>query len=161
MGVKLARALEAQVVAFTTSAAKAKEAHRLGADDVVVSTDAAELAKRAGTLDFILDTVAASHDLDTYISLLKRDGTLALVGAPATPHPSPAVFDLLLRRRSIAGSAIGGIAETQEMLDFCAARNIVSDTEMIPIQDIEKAYARLRRGDVRYRFVIDMQTLGR
>jgi uncharacterized zinc-type alcohol dehydrogenase-like protein len=97
--------------------------------------------------------------LDAYIKLLKRDGTLSLVGAPATPHPSPAIFDLLLRRRSIAGSAIGGIPETQEMLDFCAARNIVSDIEMIAMADIEKAYARLLRGDVRYRFVIDMQTL--
>jgi alcohol dehydrogenase (NADP+) len=161
MGVKLARALEAHVVAFTTSTAKAKEARRLGADEVVVSTDASDLTRRAGTLDFILDTVAASHDLDTYIKLLKRDGTLALVGAPATPHPSPAIFNLLLGRRSIAGSAIGGIAETQEMLDFCAARNIVSDIEMIAMQDIEKAYARLLRGDVRYRFVIDMQPPGR
>ncbi|MGB6604736.1 MAG: NAD(P)-dependent alcohol dehydrogenase [Steroidobacteraceae bacterium] len=160
MGVKLARALEAHVVAFTTSAAKAQEARRLGADEVVVSTEASELARREGTLDFILDTVAASHDLDTYIKLLKRDGALTLVGAPATPHPSPAVFNLLLRRRSIAGSAIGGIAETQEMLDFCAARNIVSDIEMIAMADIEKAYARLLRGDVRYRFVIDMQTVG-
>jgi uncharacterized zinc-type alcohol dehydrogenase-like protein len=161
MGLKLARALEAHVVAFTTSAAKAKEALRLGADEVVVSTDQAALAKHSGRLDFILDTVSASHDLDTYIKLLKRDGTLALVGAPATPHPSPAIFNLLLGRRSIAGSAIGGIAETQEMLDFCAARNIVSDIEMIAIQDIEKAYARLLKGDVRYRFVIDMQTLRR
>jgi alcohol dehydrogenase (NADP+) len=161
MGIKLARALEARVVAFTTSAAKAKEARRLGADEIVVSTDAGELAKREGTLDFILDTAAASHNLDPYIKLLKRDGALALVGAPATPHPSPAVFNLLLRRRSIAGSAIGGIAETQEMLDFCAARNIVSDIEMIAMADIEKAYARLLRGDVRYRFVIDMQTGGR
>jgi alcohol dehydrogenase (NADP+) len=159
MGLKLARALEAHVVAFTTSAAKAREALRLGADEVVVSTDQPALAKHSGRLDFILDTVSASHDLDTYIKLLKRDGTLALVGAPATPHPSPAIFNLLLGRRSIAGSAIGGIAETQEMLDFCAARNIVSDIEMIAIQDIEKAYARLLKGDVRYRFVIDMQTL--
>jgi alcohol dehydrogenase (NADP+) len=159
MGLKLARALEAHVVAFTTSPAKGKEALKLGADEVVVSTNASDLAKRAGTFDFILDTVSASHDLDAYIKLLKRDGTLTLVGAPATPHPSPAIFDLLLRRRSIAGSAIGGIPETQEMLDFCAARNIVSDIEMIAMADIEKAYARLLRGDVRYRFVIDMQTL--
>ncbi len=161
MGLKLARALEAHVVAFTTSAAKAKEALRLGADEVVVSTDQAALATHSGRLDFILDTVSASHDLDAYVKLLKRDGTLALVGAPATPHPSPAIFNLLLGRRSIAGSAIGGIAETQEMLDFCAARNIVSDIDMIAIQDIEKAYARLLKGDVRYRFVIDMQTLRR
>jgi uncharacterized zinc-type alcohol dehydrogenase-like protein len=159
MGVKLARALEAHVVAFTTSPAKGKEALRLGADEVVVSTDAADMSRRAGTFDFILDTVSASHDLDAYVKLLKREGTLTLVGAPATPHPSPAIFNLLLGRRSIAGSAIGGIAETQEMLDFCASRNIVSDIEMIAMADIETAYARLLRGDVRYRFVIDMQTL--
>jgi alcohol dehydrogenase (NADP+) len=159
MGVKLARALEAHVVAFTTSPAKSSAALKLGADEVVVSTNATDMAKRAGTFDFILDTVSASHDLDDYVKLLKRDATLALVGAPATPHPSPAIFNLLLRRRSIAGSAIGGIRETQEMLDFCAARNIVSDIEQIAMQDIEQAYARLLRGDVRYRFVIDMQTL--
>jgi alcohol dehydrogenase (NADP+) len=159
MGVKLARALEAHVVAFTTSPAKGAEALKLGADEVVVSTNAADMAKRSGTFDFILDTVSVSHDLDAYIKLLKRDGALTLVGAPATPHPSPAIFNLLLRRRSIAGSAIGGIEETQEMLDFCAARNIVSDIEQISMHDVEKAYARLLRGDVRYRFVIDMQTL--
>jgi uncharacterized zinc-type alcohol dehydrogenase-like protein len=159
MGVKLARALEAHVVAFTTSPAKGKEALKLGADEVVVSTNAADMSQRAGTCDFILDTVSASHDLDAYVKLLKRDGTLTLVGAPATAHPSPAIFNLLLRRRSIAGSAIGGIRETQEMLDFCAARKIVSEIEMIGMAEIEKAYARLLRGDVRYRFVIDMQTL--
>jgi len=159
MGVKLARALEAHVVAFTTSPAKGKEALKLGADEVVVSTNAADMSQRAGTCDFILDTVSASHDLDTYVKLLKRDGTLTLVGAPATAHPSPAVFNLLLRRRSIAGSAIGGIRETQEMLDFCADRKIVSEIEMIGMAEIEKAYARLLRGDVRYRFVIDMRTL--
>jgi uncharacterized zinc-type alcohol dehydrogenase-like protein len=159
MGVKLARALEAHVVAFTTSPAKGKEALKLGADEVVVSTNAADMSQRTGTCDFILDTVSASHDLDAYVKLLKRDGTLTLVGAPATAHPSPAVFNLLLRRRSIAGSAIGGIRETQEMLDFCADRKIVSEIEMIGMAEIEKAYARLLRGDVRYRFVIDMQTL--
>jgi uncharacterized zinc-type alcohol dehydrogenase-like protein len=159
MGVKLARALEAHVVAFTTSPAKGKEALKLGAHEVVVSTDAREMSRRAGSFDFILDTVSVSHDLDTYVKLLKRDGALTLVGAPPTPHPSPAIFNMLLRRRSIGGSAIGGIAETQEMLDFCAARNIVSDIEMIAMADIEQAYARLLRGDVRYRFVIDMQTL--
>jgi uncharacterized zinc-type alcohol dehydrogenase-like protein len=159
MGVKLARALEAHVVAFTTSPAKGKEALKLGADEVVVSTNAADMSQRAGTCDFILDTVSASHDLDAYVKLLKRDGTLTLVGAPATAHPSPAVFNLLLRRRSIAGSAIGGIRETQEMLDFCADRKIVSEIEMIGMAEIEKAYARLLRGDVRYRFVIDMRTL--
>src|SRR5579863_7948243 len=160
LGVKLARALEAHVVAFTTSAAKGQEARRLGADEVVICTDGAQMARLAGSVDFILDTVSVAHDLDSYVKLLKRDGTLTLVGAPATPHPSPAIFNLLLGRRSIAGSAIGGIA-TQEMLDFCAARNIVADIEMIAMQDIEKAYARLARGDVRYRFVIDMQTLRR
>lgn len=159
MGVKLARALEAHVIAFTTSSSKAAQALKLGADEVVVSTNTADMAKHSGKLDFILDTVSLSHDLDAYIRLLKRDGTLTLVGAPATPHPSPAIFNLLLRRRSIAGSGIGGIEETQEMLDFCAARNIVSDIEQIAMQDIEQAYARLLRGDVRYRFVIDMQTL--
>jgi len=159
MGVKLARALEAHVVAFTTSPAKGKEALKLGADEVVVSTNAADMSQRAGTCDFILDTVSASHDLDAYVKLLKRDGTLTLVGAPATAHPSPAIFNLLLRRRSIAGSAIGGIRETQEMLDFCADRKIVSEIEMIGMAEIEKAYARLLRGDVRYRFVIDMRTL--
>ncbi len=159
MGVKLARALEAHVVAFTTSPAKGAEALKLGADEVVVSTNTSDMAKRAGTFDFILDTVSVSHNLDAYIKLLKRDGTLTLVGAPATPHPSPAIFNLLLRRRSVAGSGIGGIPETQEMLDFCAARRIVSDIEMIAMADIENAYARLLRGDVRYRFVIDMHTL--
>jgi alcohol dehydrogenase (NADP+) len=159
MGVKLARALEAHVVAFTTSPSKSKAALKLGADEVVVSSNEDEMGRRAGTFDFILDTVAVSHDLNAYARLLKRDGTLTLVGAPATPHPSPSIFDLLLRRRSIAGSAIGGIAETQEMLDFCAARNIVSDIETIAMADIEKAYARMLRGDVRYRFVIDMATL--
>lgn len=159
MGVKLARALEAHVVAFTTSPAKGKEALKLGADEVVLSTNAADMSRRSGTCDFILDTVSASHDLDAYVKLLKRDGTLTLVGAPATAHPSPAVFNLLLRRRSIAGSAIGGIRETQEMLDFCADRKIVSEIERIGMAEIEKAYARLLRGDVRYRFVIDMQTL--
>ena len=126
---------------------------------MILSTDAADMSRRTGTFDFILDTVSVSHDLDAYVKLLKREGTLTLVGAPATPHPSPSIFNLLLRRRSIAGSAIGGIAETQEMLDFCASRNIVSDIEMIAMADIEKAYARLLRADVRYRFVIDMQTL--
>jgi alcohol dehydrogenase (NADP+) len=159
MGVKLARALEAHVVAFTTSPGKRAEALKLGADEAVVSTDGREMERRAGQFDFILDTVSASHNLDTYVSLLKRDGTLTLVGAPATPHPSPAVFNLLLKRRRIAGSAIGGIKETQEMLDFCASHGIVSDIEMIAMQDIETAYARLLRGDVRYRFVIDMKTL--
>jgi alcohol dehydrogenase (NADP+) len=159
MGVKLAHALGAHVVAFTTSDSKRGEARALGADEVVVSRHANEMAAHAGSLDFILDSVAAPHDLDAYITLLRRDGTLTLLGAPSSPHPSPGVFNLLLGRRSIAGSAIGGILETQEMLDFCVRHDIVSDVEMINIQDIEKAYARMVRSDVKYRFVIDMASL--
>jgi alcohol dehydrogenase (NADP+) len=159
MGVKLAHALGAHVVAFTTSESKRAEARVLGADEVVVSRHANEMAAQAGSLDFILDTVAAPHDLDAFLNLLRRDGTLTLVGAPASPHPSPGVFNLLLGRRSLAGSAIGGIRETQEMLDFCAAHDIVADVEMIAMQDIEKAYARMLRSDVKYRFVIDMASL--
>jgi uncharacterized zinc-type alcohol dehydrogenase-like protein len=159
MGVKLAHALGAHVVAFTTSDSKREEARVLGADEVVVSRHANEMAAHTGSLDFILDSVAAPHDLDAYITLLRRDGTLTLLGAPSSPHPSPGVFNLLLGRRSIAGSAIGGIRETQQMLDFCARHDIVSDVEMINIQDIEKAYARMLRSDVKYRFVIDMASL--
>lgn len=159
MGVKLAHALGAHVVAFTTSDAKREEARALGADEVVVSRNPNEMAEHAGSLHFILNTVAAPHDLDAYITLLRRDGTMTLVGAPATPHPSPGVFNLLLGRRSLAGSAIGGIRETQQMLDFCAAHDIVADVEMIAMQDIEQAYARMLKSDVKYRFVIDMATL--
>ncbi len=159
MGVKLAHALGAEVVLFTTSPGKAEDARRLGADDVVVSRNADEMARYANSLDFILDTVAASHDLDSYLDLLSRDGTLCLVGAPEHPHPSPTAFKLLVRRRQLAGSAIGGIRETQEMLDFCAEHGIVSDIEMIPIQQINQAYDRLLKGDVRYRFVIDLASL--
>lgn len=159
MGVKLAHALGAHVVAFTTSDSKREEARVLGADEVVVSRHANEMAAHTGSLDFILDSVAAPHDLDAYITLLRRDGTLTLLGAPSSPHPSPGVFNLLLGRRSIAGSAIGGIRETQEMLDFCAQHDIVSDIEMINIQDIEKAFARMVSSDVKYRFVIDMASL--
>lgn len=159
MGLKLAKALGAHVVAFTTSASKVDDAKKLGADEVVISTDAAQMAKHAGSFDFILDTVAASHNLDAFTVLLKRDATLTLVGAPATPHPSPGVFNLLLGRRSIAGSAIGGIAETQEMLDFCAKHGITSDIETIQMQSINDAYERMLKGDVRYRFVIDMGSL--
>ena len=161
MGIKLAHALGAHVVAFTTSVAKRDDARALGADEVVVSRNANEMAAHAGSLDFILNTVAAPHDLDAFTGLLRRDSTMALVGAPATPHPSPSVWNLLLGRRSIAGSAIGGIAETQEMLDFCAARGIVSDIEMIAMQEIEHAYSRMLKSDVKYRFVIDMETLRR
>jgi uncharacterized zinc-type alcohol dehydrogenase-like protein len=159
MGIKLAHALGAHVVAFTTSASKEQAALNLGADEVVVSKNEAEMKAHAGSFDFILNTVSASHNLDPFIALLRRDGTLTLVGAPEHPHPSPTVFNMIFGRKAIAGSLIGGIAETQEMLDFCAARGIVSDVEMIAMQDIEQAYARLLNSDVKYRFVIDMATL--
>lgn len=159
MGVKLAKALGAHVVAFTTSLDKREDALKLGADEVVVSKNRDEMKKQAGPLDFILNTVAAPHDLDAFLVLLKRDGTMVLVGVPADPHPSPNVGNLIFRRRSLAGSLIGGIAETQEMLDFCAEQGIVSDIETIPIQRIEEAYARMLKSDVKYRFVIDMASL--
>jgi uncharacterized zinc-type alcohol dehydrogenase-like protein len=159
MGVKLAHALGAHVVAFTTSASKREAALALGANEVVVSTDPTAMAARAGSLDFILDTVAVSHDLDAYVALLKRDGALVLVGVPATPHPSPSAGGLIFKRRQIAGSLIGGIRETQEMLDFCADKGIVADIETIAMQEIEAAYARMLKSDVKYRFVIDMATL--
>jgi uncharacterized zinc-type alcohol dehydrogenase-like protein len=159
MGVKLASAMGAHVVAFTTSESKRADALALGASEVVVSRTAAEMAAHARSFDFILDTVAAPHRLDAYTQLLKRDGTLTLVGAPATPHPSPEVFNLIMKRRSIAGSMIGGIRETQEMLDFCAQHGIVADIEMIRMDQINEAYERMLKGDVRYRFVIDSSTL--
>ncbi|QGP81431.1 NAD(P)-dependent alcohol dehydrogenase [Sphingobium sp. CAP-1] len=159
MGVKLAHALGAHVVAFTTSESKRADAHVLGADEVVVSRDADAMAARAGTLDFILNTVAVSHDLDAYTNLLTIDGTMVLVGVPAEPHPSPSVGNLIFGRRAIAGSVIGGIRETQEMLDFCAEHGIVSDIETIAIDTINDAFERVLRSDVKYRFVIDMETL--
>jgi uncharacterized zinc-type alcohol dehydrogenase-like protein len=159
MGVKLAHAFGAEVVLFTTSPGKTEDAKRLGADHVVVSRNADEMARHANSFGFILDTVGASHDLDSYLDLLRRDGTLCLVGAPEHPHPAPTPFKFIMRRRQLAGSAIGGIAETQEMLDFCAEHGIVSDIEMIPIQRINQAYDRLLKGDVRYRFVIDLASL--
>ncbi|QRZ16161.1 NAD(P)-dependent alcohol dehydrogenase (plasmid) [Paracoccus methylovorus] len=159
MGVKLAHAMGAHVVAFTTSDSKRADAHALGADEVVISRNPDEMAAHAKSFDFILNTVAAPHDLDAFLSLLKRDGTMALVGAPATPHPSPNVFSLILRRRSLAGSMIGGIPETQEMLDFCAEHGITSDIEMIRADEIEAAYARMLKGDVKYRFVMDIATM--
>jgi uncharacterized zinc-type alcohol dehydrogenase-like protein len=159
MGVKLAKALGAHVVAFTTSESKRADAHALGADEVVVSRNRDEMKAKTNSLDFILDTVAAPHNLDDYMVLLKRDGALVLVGAPPEPHPSPSVSNLIFRRKSIGGSLIGGIAETQEVLDFCADKGIVSDIEIIPIQDIEKGYERMLRSDVKYRFVIDMSSL--
>ncbi|HWT53059.1 MAG TPA: NAD(P)-dependent alcohol dehydrogenase [Caulobacter sp.] len=161
MGVKLAHAMGARVVAFTTSESKRQDALDLGADEVVVSRNAEEMAAHAGSFDFILNTVAASHSLDAFTALLKRDGTLCLVGVPEHAHPSPDVSALIFKRRSIAGSLTGGIAETQEMLDFCAEHGIVSDIEMIDIQDIDTAYDRMVRSDVKYRFVIDNASLAK
>jgi uncharacterized zinc-type alcohol dehydrogenase-like protein len=158
MGVKLAHALGAEVVLFTTSPGKREDALRLGASDVVVSRNADEMARHANSFDFILDTVSARHDVDALLGLLKRDATLTLVGAPPEP-PTVTPFNLIMRRRRYAGSLIGGIPETQEMLDFCAERRLGADIEVIPIQDIEKAYARMLKGDVKYRFVIDMASL--
>ncbi|WP_120993866.1 NAD(P)-dependent alcohol dehydrogenase [Stutzerimonas urumqiensis] len=159
MAVKIAAAMGAHVVLFTTSPDKTEDALRLGAAEVVVSKDKAQMAAHANSLDFILNTVAAPHSLDPFIALLKRDGTMTLVGAPASPHPSPSVFGLIFKRRRIAGSLIGGIQETQDMLDFCAQHGIVADIEMIDIRDINQAYERMLRSDVKYRFVIDMASL--
>ncbi|WP_353185093.1 NAD(P)-dependent alcohol dehydrogenase [Parapedobacter lycopersici] len=158
MGVKLAKAMGAHVVVFTTSAAKQADAQRLGAHEVVLSTDEQQMEQQRGRLDFILDTVSASHDINSYLSLLKRDGTLTLVGAPEHPLPV-AAFSVIPARKSLAGSTIGGIAETQEMLDFCGEHNITSDIELIDIRGINEAYERLLKGDVHYRFVIDMASL--
>jgi len=159
MGLKIAHAMGAHVVAFTTSESKREAAHALGADEVVISKDPAQMRAHAGSFDFILDTVAAPHVLDAYTALLKRDGTLCLVGAPASPHPSPNVMGLIFGRKAIAGSLIGGIRETQEMLDFCAEHGIVADIEMIHAQDIDAAYERMLKSDVKYRFVIDTATI--
>ena len=158
MGIRLAHAMGAETIAFTTSESKRRDALALGAHDVVVSTDRAAMKRHAGSFDFILDTVAASHDLDAFTQQLKRDGTLCLVGVPARGHPSPSVAPLVFGRRAIAGSLIGGIPETQEMLDFCAERGIVSEIETIPVQKINEAYERMLKSDVKYRFVIDAKT---
>ena len=158
MGVKFAHAFGAHVVLFTTSPNKSADARRLGADEVVVSKNPDEMQKHARSFNFILDAVSADHDINAYLSLLKRDGTLTLVGAPEKPMPV-AAFNFLMGRRSLAGSAIGGIRETQEMLDFCAEHNITSDIEIIPIQQVNQAYERLLKSDVKYRFVIDMASL--
>jgi uncharacterized zinc-type alcohol dehydrogenase-like protein len=158
MAVKFGSAFGARVVVFTTSPGKAEDAVRLGAHEVVVSKNAAEMQKQVGSFDFILDTVSAIHDLNVYLGLLKRDGTLTLVGAPETPLPV-GVFSLIFGRRQLAGSLIGGIRETQEMLDFCAEHGITAEVEVIPIQKINEAYDRLVKGDVKYRFVIDMASL--
>ena len=159
MGVKIAHAMGAHVVAFTTSESKRQAAHDLGADEVVNSRDRAQMKAQANSFDFILDTVAASHDLDAFSSLLKRDGTLCLVGVPEHAHPSPNVGNLIFKRRAIAGSLIGGIRETQEMLDFCAEHGIVADIEMVRADGIDTAYERMLRSDVKYRFVIDAATM--
>ncbi|MGR6740355.1 NAD(P)-dependent alcohol dehydrogenase [Pseudomonas chlororaphis] len=159
MGIKLAHALGAHVVAFTTSDAKREAALQLGADEVVVSRNAEEMAAHAKSFDLILNTVAAPHNLDAFLVLLKRDGTMTLVGAPATPHDSPNVFNLIMKRRTLAGSMIGGIAETQEMLDFCAEHGIVADIELVRADQINESYERMLKGDVKYRFVIDNATL--
>jgi len=158
MGVKLAKAMGAHVVVITTSASKTDDAKRLGAHEVILSSDAKQMRENVNSLDFILDCVSASHDINAYLRLLKRDGTLALVGAPEHPLPV-AAFSLIPSRRSLAGSTIGSIGETQEMLDFCAQHNITADIELINIQDVNKAYDRLLKGDVHYRFVIDMASL--
>ncbi|MBW7903491.1 MAG: NAD(P)-dependent alcohol dehydrogenase [Rhodocyclaceae bacterium] len=159
MAIKIAHALGAHVTLFTTSAGKVADGLRLGADAVCISTDRERMAAHANGLDFILNTVAAPHNLDAYLGLLKRNGTMTLVGAPESPHPSPQVFSLILKRRQLAGSLIGGIRETQEMLDFCAEHGIVSDVETIPMDYINTAYERMLKSDVKYRFVIDMATL--
>jgi len=158
MGVKLAKAMGAEVIVFTTSQSKVEDAKRLGADDVVLSKDEKQMQRYAGKLHFVLDAVSAQHDINAYLNQLRVDGSLALVGAPEHPLPVSA-FNLIMGRRSFAGSAIGGISETQEMLDFCGKHNIVSDIEMINIQQINEAYERLLKGDVKYRFVIDMASL--
>jgi uncharacterized zinc-type alcohol dehydrogenase-like protein len=159
MGVKIAKAMGADVYVFSTSPGKREDAKRLGATDLIVSKDAEAMAEHASSFDFILNTVAASHDLDQFLALLKRDGTMTLVGVPEEKHPSPDVGALVFKRRSLAGSLIGGIKETQEMLDFCKQHGLTSDIEMIDIQDIDTAYDRMVKSDVKYRFVIDMQSL--
>jgi uncharacterized zinc-type alcohol dehydrogenase-like protein len=159
MGVKLAAAFGAHVVLFTTSPRKVADAKRLGAHEVVISKDASQMAQHANSFDFILNTVAASHDLDAFVTLLKRDGTMTLVGVPEHPHPSPSIGNFIFKRRNLAGSLIGGIAETQEMLDFCGEHGITSDIEMIRMDEINTAYDRMLASDVKYRFVIDMSSL--
>ena len=158
MAVKFAHALGAHVVVFTTSPSKKDDALRLGADEVVISKDANEMSKHAGSFHFILDAVAADHDIGALIGLLRRDGNITLVGAPPKPLSIPA-FGLIMGRRSLSGSPIGGIPETQEMLDFCSQHNITADVEVIPIQKINEAYKRLAKSDVKYRFSIDMASL--
>jgi len=159
MGVKIAAAMGAEVYVFSTSPGKRDDAIRLGARDLIVSKDADAMAAHNATFDFILNTVAASHSLDPFLMLLKRDGTMTLVGVPEQPHPSPSVGALVFKRRAIAGSLIGGIAETQEMLDFCRDHGLTADIELLAMKDIEQGYERMQKSDVKYRFVIDMATL--
>lgn len=159
MGVKFAHALGAHVVAFTTSENKVEECKRLGADEVIISRNQDDLNRHAGSFDLIVNTVSAAQDLNMYLNLLRLDGTLVLVGAGTEQHTSPSAFTLLFNRRSIAGSMIGGIAETQEMLDFAAEHGIVADIEQIGVESVDKAYERIVASDVKYRFVIDMGTL--
>jgi uncharacterized zinc-type alcohol dehydrogenase-like protein len=158
MGVKFAHALGAHVVVFTTSPSKKDDAFRLCADEVVVSRNANEMQKHAGSFDYILDAVSADHDINAYLQLLRRDGNLTLVGAPEKPL-QVAAFSLLMGRRSLSGSPIGGLPETQEMLDFCGKHNVTADVEVIPIQQVNEAYDRLLKSDVKYRFSIDMGSL--
>jgi uncharacterized zinc-type alcohol dehydrogenase-like protein len=158
MGVKFAHALDGHVVVFTTSPSKKQDAFRLGADEVVISRNADEMQRHSGSFDFILDAVSAEHDINAYINLLRRDGNITLVGAPEKPLAVSA-FGLIMGRRSLSGSPIGGIAETQEMLDFCGQHNITADVEVIPIQKVNEAYERLLKSDVKYRFSIDMTSL--
>jgi uncharacterized zinc-type alcohol dehydrogenase-like protein len=158
MGVKFAAAMGADVVLFTTSPSKVQDGLKLGAKEVVISKNADEMKKHATSFDFILDTVAGDHDINAYLSLLKLDGVLTLVGVPEKPL-SLSAFNVILPRRILTGSAIGGIAETQEMLDFCEKHNVKADIEMIPIQKINEAYERMLKSDVKYRFVIDMKSL--
>ena len=161
MAIKLAHAMGAHVVLFTTSPGKAQDAKKLGANDVVLSKDPEQMKKFANSLDFIINTVAAPHNLNPFIELLKKDGTMCLVGAPASPHAPIEVSNLIFKRRKIGGSLIGGIQQTQEMLDFCAQHKILSEIEIIPIQKINEAYDRMVKNDVKYRFVIDIATLNK
>lgn len=159
MAVKLAHAMGAHVVMITTSPNKCADAKRLGADEVIISKKSDEMKKHQNTFDFIINTVSVAHNLDPYLELLKRDGVMCLVGAPSEPHPSPNITNLIFKRRSLVGSLIGGIKETQEMLDFCGKNHITSDIEMVPIQKVNEAYERLLKSDVKYRFVIDINSL--
>lgn len=159
MALKIAHAMGATVILFTGSQDKVEDAVRFGADSVVIHRDPQQMAQHVNSFDFILDTVAAPHNLDPFLQLLKLDGTMTLVGLPSAPHPSPNVGNLIMKRRSLAGSLIGGIAETQEMLNFCGEHGITSTIEMIPVQKINEAYERMLKSDVKYRFVIDMASL--